>query len=68
MVSKSGSLQPDSMADDNSVGDGHAYDEAQSIEVLRASLLTQETILRGLTDNMNRRFQTFERRIDKIAD
>ena len=67
VVSKSGSLQPDSMVDDSSVGGGHAHDEARNMKVLRASLLTQETILRGLTDNMDRRFQAFERRLDKIA-
>ena len=65
---RAGSLQPDSMADDNSVGGDHAHDEAQGMEVLRAGLLTQDTALRGLTDSVERRFQVFERRFDEIAD
>ena len=65
---REGSLQPDSMADDNSVGGGHAYDEARGMEVMRARLLTQETALRGLEDSVERRFQVFERRFDEIAD
>ena len=49
-------LQPDSMAGDNSSGKGHARDDAQGMEVLRASLLTQETALRALVDSVDSRF------------
>ena len=56
------------MAGDNSVGGGHAHDEARGMEVLRASLLTQETALTALADSVDRRFQTYERRFDEIAD
>ena len=44
------------MADDNSAGSGHAHDEDQGVEVLRASLLTQETALRALAESVDRRF------------
>ena len=56
------------MVCDNSSGSGHARGDAQGIEVLRASLLTQETTLRALADNVNSRFQTFDGRFDDIAD
>ena len=65
---RAGLLQPSSMVDDNSVKGGHAHDETQGMEVLRAGLLTQETTLRGLTYSVERRFQAFERRFDGIAD
>ena len=55
------------MAGDNSVGGGHAHDEARGMEVLRASLLTQETALTALADSVDRRFQTYERRFDEIV-
>ena len=38
------------------------------MEVLRAGLLTQETILRTLVDNIDRRFQAFEGLFDEIAN
>ena len=57
-----------SMASDNSVGSGHAHDEAQGMEVLKAGLLTQETTLRGLAYRVERKFHAFERRFDEIAD
>ena len=60
MVSETGFLQPDLMAGDNSLGSGHARDEAQGMEVLRARLLTQEMVLRALAENMDRRFQALE--------
>ena len=44
------------MIGDNNAGSGHAHDEAQDIEDLRASLLTQETTLKGLTDSVECRF------------
>ena len=56
------------MAGDNSIGRGHAHDEVQGMEVLRASLLTQETTLRALADSVDRRFQAFEGRFDKIVN
>ena len=55
------------MAGDNSVGSGHAHDEAQGMEVLRANLLTQETALTALVNSVDRRFQTYERCFDEIA-
>ena len=55
------------MAGENSTGNGHAHDEDQGMEVLRASLLTQKTALRALADNINRRFQEFEGRFDEIV-
>ena len=60
--------QTNSMAGDKSLGNGHAPDGDQGIEVLRASLLTQETALRALADNVDHRFQAFETRFDEIAD
>ena len=56
------------MAGDNSVGSDHIHDEVQGMEVLRASLLTQETVLRALADNVDRRFHTFKERFDEIVD
>ena len=56
------------MAGDNSVGNSHAHNQVQGVEVLRASLLTQETTLRSLEDNIDRRFQAFEGRFDEIVD
>ena len=56
------------MASENSAGSNHAHGEAQGMEVLRASLLTQETTLRVLADSVERRFQAFELRFDEIAD
>ena len=53
-------MQPDPMVGDNSAGSVHAHDEDQGVEVLRASLLTEETTLWGLADNMDSRFQAFE--------
>ena len=61
-------LQPDLMAGDNSTGNSHAHDEDQDVEVLRADLLTQETTLRALVDNINHKFQVYEGHLDKIAD
>ena len=56
------------MAGDNSSGSNHIHDEDQGVEVLRASLLTQETTLRALADNIDCRFQVFEGQFDEIAD
>ena len=56
------------MAGDNNVEGGHTHDKAQGMEVLRASLLTQETTLTTLADSVDRRFQTYERSLDEIAD
>ena len=56
------------MAGDNSSGSGHACDDAQGMEVLRTSLLTQETILKALADGVDRRFQAFEGHFDEIVD
>ena len=53
-------LQPNLMAGDSSSGSGHARDEAQSMEVLRAWLLTQETALRALAEDMDHRSQALE--------
>ena len=39
---------------DNNSGSGHARDDAQGMEVLRASLLTQDTKLRA--ENVDHRF------------
>ena len=38
------------------------------MEVLRASLLTQETTLRALADNVDSRFQTFDGCFDEITN
>ena len=65
---KPGFLQPDLMAGDNSLGSGHARDDVQGMEVLRAWLLTQETVLRALVENVDHRFQALEGRFDKIGD
>ena len=56
------------MAGDNSSGNGHARDDAQGMEVLRASLLTQKTTLRALADSVDRRFQAFKGHFDEIVD
>ena len=56
------------MVGDSSLGSGHARDEAQGIEVLRAGLLTQETTLRTLAKNVDCIFQVLEGRFDEIAD
>ena len=56
------------MAGDNSSGSSHARDDAQGMEVLQASLLTQEMTLRALADCVDCRFQAFERRFDEISD
>ena len=61
-------MQLDPMAGDNSAGSGRAHDEAQGIEVLRVGLLTQETALRALAENVDRRFQELEGHFDEIAD
>ena len=61
-------LQLDLMAGDNSSGSGHARDEAQGMEVLRFTLLTQETALRALAENVDRKFQALEGSFDKIKD
>ena len=45
------------MAGDNSAGSSHAHDYDQGVEVLRAGLLTQETTLKALEDNMDHRFR-----------
>ena len=39
------------MAGDSNLGSGHAHNEAQGMEVLRAGLLTQEMALRGNVDS-----------------
>ena len=48
------------MVGDNSVKRGHAHGEDQGMEVLRVGLLTQDTVLRALVGNIDRRFQAFE--------
>ena len=55
------------MVGDNNARSSHAHDEAQYMEVLRASFLTQETILRALADSIDNRFWAFEGRFEKIA-
>ena len=65
MVSEPSFCNP---ASDNSAGSGHTHDEAWSMKVLRASLLTQETTLTALADNVDHRFQTYERCFDEIED
>ena len=52
-------FQPDLMAGDSSSGSGHARDEAQGMEVLKAGLLTQETALRALAKNVDHRFHNW---------
>ena len=61
-------MQLDPMIGDHNAGSGHAHDEDQGVEVLRADLLTQETTLRALADNMDRRFWAYEVSLKKIAD
>ena len=61
-------LQINLMARDSSSGSGHAHEEAQGMEFLRAKLLTQETALRALAENVARRFQALEGCFDEIAD
>ena len=56
------------MASNNSAGSGHIHDEVLGMEVLRASLLTQEMTLRALADSLDRRFQVFEGCFDEIAN
>ena len=56
------------MVGENSARSSHIHNKVQGMEVLRASLLTQETTLRALADSTNRRFQAFERRFDEIID
>ena len=56
------------MAGDNSAGSGHAHDDVQGVEILRAGLLTQEMALRVLVDNIDHRFQVFKGWFDEIAD
>ena len=65
---KAGFLQPNSMAVDDNSKNGHIHDDAQGMEVLRASLLTQETTLMALANRVDRRFQAFEGHFDEIAD
>ena len=61
-------LQPNSMAGNNSTGSGYAHDEDQGVEILRVSLLIQETALRTLAENVDRIFQAFEGHFDEIVD
>ena len=56
------------MACDNSSSSSHARDDAQGIEVLGLSLLTQEISLRALADSVDCRFQAFEGCFDEIMD
>ena len=56
------------MAGESSSGSGHTRDEGQGMEVLRAGLLTQETALKALAENVDRRFQVLDGRFDEIAD
>ena len=56
------------MARDNSSGSSHTHDEAQGMEVLKVGLLTQETTLRALAENVDRRFEALEWHFDKITD
>ena len=56
------------MVGGNSARRGHAHDKDEGVKVLRAGLLTQETALRALTDNIDRRFQAFEGRFDEITN
>ena len=61
-------MQPDLIERDSSSCSSHARDKAQGIEVLRAELLTQETALRALVENVDRRFQALEGRFNEMAD
>ena len=45
------------MVSDDSLGSDHIRDDAQGMEVLKVSLLTQET-----ADSVDHRFQAFEGR------
>ena len=56
------------MVGDSSSGSGHGHDEAQGMEVLRVELLTRETVLKALTENVDHKFQALEGHFDKIAD
>ena len=56
------------MAGDNSSRSGHALGDAHGVEVLQASLLTQEIVLRVFTDSVDIRFQVFKGCFDEIAD
>ena len=56
------------MAGDNNAGSGHAHDGDQGVEVLRVGLLTQETTLRALTDNIDRIFQAFKGWFNEIVN
>ena len=55
------------MAGDNNVGGSHAHDETRGMEVLRVSLLTQETVLTILPNSVGHKFQTYEPRFDEIV-
>ena len=44
------------MAGNNSSGSGHARDDVQVMEVLKASLLTQETAMKALAESVDHRF------------
>ena len=55
------------MACDNNLDSYHARDDFQGMEVLRASLLTQDTKLRALAENLDHRFKAFEWRFDEIV-
>ena len=46
----------------------NAHNEAQGIEFFRADLLTQDTTLKGLANNMDRRLWAFKVRLDEITD
>ena len=56
------------MAGDDNSGSGHAKDNVQGMEALRASLQTQEAALRALAESVDRRFQGFEGHFDEIPD
>ena len=56
------------MVGNNNSGSGYARDETQDIEVLRTELLTQETTLRALVENVDRRFQALKGHFDEIVD
>ena len=56
------------MIGDNSSGSSHACDDVQGMEVLRAGLLTQETALKALAENVDHKFQALKKRFDEIAD
>ena len=56
------------MVGDSSLGGSHAHDKAQGMEVLRIGLINQETTLRALVDNVDRRFLALEGRFYEITD